>query len=119
MGEREKFEDIESWRKARKLVGDLYRVTGRFSKDYSLRDQIRRAGMSIMLNIAGGFGRQPDREFAQFLFIALASVAEIQSALYVALDHKYVEETSFRNLYNQCSEVARLISGFIKYLRKT
>lgn len=72
-----------------------------------------------MLNIAEGFGRRTDKEFAQFLFIALGSVAEVQSALYVALDQKYVEEFVYQDLYNQCSEVARLISGFIKYLRKT
>jgi four helix bundle protein len=120
MGNVEKFEDIESWKKARTLVGQIYRVTsnGRFSKDYALRDQIRRASISIMLNIAEGFGRRTDREFSQFLFIALGSAAEVQSALYVALDEKYIDEVMFQDMYNRCSEVARLISGFIKYLRK-
>lgn len=121
MGNIEKFEDIESWKRARKLAGDVYRVTsdGRFSKDFGLRDQVRRASISIMLNIAEGFGRRTDKEFGQFLFIALGSAAEVQSALYIALDQKYIDESAFQDLYNQCSEVARLISGFIKYLRKT
>ncbi len=121
MGNIEKFEDIESWKKARRLVGNVYRLTsgGRFSKDYGLRDQIRRAAISIMLNIAEGFGRRTDKEFSQFLFIALGSIAEVQSALYIALDQQYIDEPVFQDLYNQCSEVARLISGFIKYLRKT
>ena len=121
MNKIEKFEDIESWKKARKLVGDVYRITndGKFSKDFGLRDQIRRAAISIMLNVAEGFGRRTDKEFGQFLFIALGSVAEVQSALYVALDQKYIDEPAFQTLYGQSSEVARLISGFIKYLRKT
>jgi four helix bundle protein len=121
MGNIEKFEDIESWKKARRLVGDIYRVTsdGRFSKDYGLRDQIQRASISIMLNIAEGFVRRTDKEFAQFLFVALGSAAEVQSALYIALDQKYIEEPAFQDLYNQSSEVARIVSGFIKYLRKT
>jgi four helix bundle protein len=121
VGNIEKFEDIESWKKARKLVGDIYRVTsdGRFSKDFALHDQIRRASISIMLNIAEGFGRRTDKEFAQFLFVALGSAAEVQSALYIALDQKYIDEPAFQDLYNRSSEVARMISGFIKYLRKT
>jgi four helix bundle protein len=121
MGSIEKVEDIESWKKTRKLVGEISRVTsdGRFSKDFGLRDQIRRAAISIMLNIAEGFGRRTDKEFAQFLFVALGSVAEVQSALYIALDQKYVDEPAFQDVYNQSSEVARMVSGFIKYLRKT
>ena len=121
MGNIERFEDIESWKKARIFVGNVYRITGdgKFSRDFGLRDQMRRASISIMLNIAEGFGRRIDREFGQFLFIALGSVAEIQSALYIALDQEYVNEEEFEDLYTKCSEVARLISGFIKYLRKT
>ncbi len=120
MGDIEKFEDIESWKKARKFVGDIYRVTseGKFSRDFSLRDQIRRAAISIMLNISEGFGRRTDKEFGQFLFVALGSVAEVQSALYIALDQQYIDEVTFRDLYERSNEVARLISGFIKYLRK-
>ncbi len=69
-----RFEYIEAWEKARKLVGAIYELTnsGRFSKDYALRDQIRRAATSIMLNIAEGFARRTDKEFAQFLFVAMA-----------------------------------------------
>jgi four helix bundle protein len=120
MGNIEKFEDIESWKKARILTGQIYDLTsnGRFSKDFALRDQIRRASISIMLNIAEGFGRRTDKEFSQFLFIALGSIAEVQSALYIALDQHYIAEPKFQELYNRSSEVARLISGFIKYLRK-
>ncbi len=121
MGSIRRFEDIESWKRARVLVAELYQITGSgsFSRDFALRDQIRLAGISIMLNIAEGFGRRTDKEFGQHLFVASGSIAEIQSALYIALDQKYIQEEDFRELYDQCSETARLVSGLIKYLRQT
>ena len=84
MGKIERFEDIEAWKNARTLVGGVYEVTnnGKFFKDYALRDQIRRAAISIMLNIAEEFARHTDKEFSQFLFVAHGSLAEVQSALY-------------------------------------
>ena len=117
----ERFEDIEAWKKTRILVGGIYQVTsdGRFTRDFGLRDQIRRASISIMLNIAEGFARRTDKEFAQFLFVAHGSLAEVQSALYIALDQKYLEKEAFNTLYDQCNEISRMISGLIKYLRKT
>lgn len=121
MGTIERFEDIEAWKKARTLVGHIYKVTndGKFTKDFELRNQIRRASISIMLNIAEGFARRTDKEFAQFLFVAHGSIAEIQSALYVAMDQNYVSREQFRVLYDQCNEISKMISGLIKYLRKT
>ena len=118
MGTIKKFEDIEAWKKARDLVKNIYRITeaGKFGKDYSLKDQTRRAATSIMLNIAEGFARKTNKEFRQFLFIAHGSAAEIQAGLYVALDQHYIEEHDFKSLYEQAEEVSRLISGFIKYL---
>lgn len=87
----ERFEDIQAWQKARELVKEVYSVSndGSFSKDFGLRDQIRRAAVSIMLNIAEGFARKTTREFSQFLVIAHGSAAEVQAALYVAIDQKY------------------------------
>jgi four helix bundle protein len=119
MGKITRFEDIEAWKKARELVGNIYEITnnGRFLKDYGLRDQIRRAAISVMLNIAEGFARRTDKEFGQFLFIAHGSLAEIQSALYIALDQKYIDDGSCRQIYEQCDEVSRMLSGFITYLR--
>ena len=114
-----KFEDIEAWKKARLLVKEVYNVTSgtKFARDFALRDQTRRASISIMLNIAEGFARKSDKEFSQFLFIAHGSVAEVQSALYIALDQQYVTKELFQELYNECLDISRMISGLIKYLR--
>ena len=115
----ERFEDIQAWQKARELVKSVYRITSRggFAKDYSLKDQIRRASVSIISNIAEGFARQTNKEFSQFLHIALGSVAEVQSQLYVAQDLNYVSKEEFGRIYELSSEVARLVTGFIKYLQ--
>jgi len=114
-----RFEDIEAWKKARILVKEVYKVTaeGKFSKDFSLKDQIRRAAVSIISNIAEGFSRQTDQEFVQFLHIAKGSTSEVQSQLYIALDLGYISQEEFSKLYNQADEVARLVTGFIKYLK--
>ncbi len=121
MGKFEKFEEILAWQKGRELVGDVYEVTAgsNFPRDFGLRDHIRRASVSIMLNIAEGFARRTNKEFSQFLFIAHGSVAEVQSALCIALDQKYISRESFEKLYSHCSEVPRMISGLIKYLCST
>ena len=117
----EKFEDIQAWQKARELVRVIYEVTskGTFAKDYSLKDQIKRASVSVMSNIAEGYARQTDKEFNQFLHIALGSVAEVQSQLYIALDLSYVSKEEFNRIYELSSEVARLTTGFAKYLKGT
>jgi len=114
-----RFEDIEAWKKARNLVKEIYSVTskGHFVKDYSLKEQIRRASVSIVSNIAEGFSRQTDREFIQFLYMAKGSVSEVQSQLYVASDLDYLRKDEFSKLYNDADEVAKLISGFIRYLK--
>lgn len=115
----DRFEDIKAWQKAKELANHIYAVTnkGDFAKDYSLKEQIRRASISAMSNIAEGYARQTDREFAQFLYIALGSIAELQSQLYLAQDLNYISKEEFDRLYEQGTEVARLITGFIKYLQ--
>ena len=114
-----RFEDIEAWKKARVLVKEVYQTTGegKFAKDFSLRDQIRRAAVSIISNIAEGFSRQTDQEFVQFLYITKGSTSEVQSQLYAALDLDYINREEFERLYDEADQVARLISGFIKYLK--
>ncbi len=115
----ERFEDIEAWQKGRELVKEIYQLSagGGLSKDFGLRDQIRRAAVSIISNIAEGFARQTDKEFVQFLYMANGSVAEVQSQLYVASDLSYLSQDEFIRLYSKADEVARLISGFIRYLK--
>jgi len=116
----ERFEDIQAWQRARMLVKKVYFVSnsGLFAKDFGLRDQIRRAAVSIMLNIAEGFARKTNREFIQFLVIAHGSAAEVQAALYVALDQEYLAETEFKALYGLADETSKMILGFMNYLRK-
>lgn len=117
----EKFEDIEAWQKARFLNKEIYRITNGtiFSKDFSLRDQVRRASISIMANIAEGFGRRGDRAFKNYLDIAHASSAELQSHLYIALDLEYISEEEFSGFYRQNDEISKMIQGFKRYLMKT
>lgn len=118
MAKIERFEDIQAWQKARELTRKIYEVTGKrsFTQDFSLKDQIRRAAISIMLNIAEGFARQSHQEFKRFLFISHGSAAEVQSALYIALDQHYINESEFQLLYRDVDEVSRMIAGFIRYL---
>ena len=115
----EKFEDIQAWQKARELVRDIYQTTneGDFARDYSLKDQIRRASVSIMSNVAEGYARQTGREFIQFLYIALGLAAEVQSQLYIARDLRYLSQEEFDKIYGLAGETAKLITGFIKYLK--
>ena len=117
----EKFEDIEAWQKARELTREIYRVTnqGAFAKDFGLRDQIRRASVSIMSNIAEGFGRGGNREFIQFLSMAKGSVSEVQAQLYVAVDAGYLTKDQFQQLYSLSQSTGNLIGGFIRYLTKS
>jgi four helix bundle protein len=119
MSKIERFEDIIAWQKARSVNNEIYEFSsnGRFSKDFALKDQILRASNSIMLNIAEGFGRRSNKEFIQCLVIAHGEASEIQSALYIALDRKYISEELFEKLYSDCAELSKIIMGFIKYLR--
>ncbi len=109
----EKFEDLIAWQKARQLTKDIYKVTkqGEFSKDFGLRDQIRKSAASIMSNLAEGFERGGRSEFHQFLVIAKGSCAELRSQLYVALDAGYIDEETFDNLDELAKEASRLVGG--------
>ena len=109
----ERFEDLIAWQKARELTRNIYKITkqGEFHKDFGLRDQIRRASVSVMSNIAEGFERGSRSEFHQFLVIAKGSCAELRSQLYVALDTEYIDMEIFNNLDALARETSRLIGG--------
>ena len=115
----ERFEDLEVWQKARDVVNTVYQASsaGTFSRDYALRDQIRRAVVSIPSNIAEGFSRHSNKEFIQFLFISKGSVAEVQSQLYAALDQDYISQEAFDSTYERLEVVAKQLSRFITYLK--
>lgn len=115
----ERFEDIEGWKKARVLTKLVYSFTRKdlFKKDYGLKDQITRASVSIMLNIAEGFDGGSDAEFARFLSYAQRSATEVMSCLYVAHDNEYISEEEFKHAYDLSGEARRLVGGLIKYLK--
>jgi four helix bundle protein len=121
MSKIEKFEDIVAWQKARELTREIYAHTkiGPFAKDFGLRDQIQRASVSTMANVAEGFDRGGDKEFIQFLSVSKGSCGEVKSHLYVALDQQYISPAQFTQLYNSSDEVGRLLSGFMGYLRQS
>ena len=122
MGKFNSFEEILSWQKARALSAEIYRITKlneSFNGDYSLKDQIRRASVSITSNIAEGFERQTTKEFIRFLYIAKASAGEVRSQLYVAFDVDYITKNEFEELKKKVNEVSKLISGLLKYLQAT
>ena len=89
-----------------------------FSRDFELRNQIRRAAGSVMHNIAEGFDAGSDAEFSRFLRIARRSASEVQSQLYLALDRKYITENDLREVYDMATETKKLINGFIANLKK-
>ncbi|MEW6125737.1 MAG: four helix bundle protein [Acidobacteriota bacterium] len=115
-----KFEDIKAWQKAREVTRTIYELTAndRFARDFGLRDQIRRAAVSIMANIAEGFGRHSDKEFSYFLSMSHGSIAEVQSHLYIALDLRYIEQKDFSMLYRSLDETSRMTLALAQHLRK-
>lgn len=117
-----RFEDLECWKESRQLTKQIYDALHQntpWQKDVRLCGQIQGAAVSVMANIAEGFVRHSDREFVQFLFVAMASAAEVQSHLYVAVDQHYLAQEKFDSIYAQAAKTSRIISGLIKHLRKT
>ena len=116
------FEDITAWQKARSLTKAIYALTEKnnsFCRDFDLVRQARRCAVSTMSNIAEGFERDGNREFVNFLSIAKGSCGELRSHLYTALDQDYVSRDEFEQLRNQATEVSRVITGLMTYLRRS
>ena len=116
----QRFEDLIAWQKARELNREIYRLTntGAFARDYGLRDQIRRAAVSISSNIAEGFDRSSRAEFHRFVAIAKGSCAEVQSQLYLALDVGYLGQEEFEGLLARAKEVAKILGGLRASLKQ-
>ena len=110
-----KFEDIVAWQKSKDLTLSIYRVY-KNNKDYGFRDQIQRAAVSIMNNIAEGFERNGNKEFGRFLYIAKASCCEVRSMLYLSLELKYISKSEFEEMHDLSTQISRMLSGFIKTL---
>ncbi len=115
------FEDLEVWKEARRLTREIYRLTqdGKFSRDFGLREQIRRAAVSVMSNIAEGFERGGNQEFIQFLYVAKGSCGDVRSQLYVALDQGYVGQAEFDEVTKLARRLSIMITNFIDYLKSS
>ena len=116
-----RFEDIEAWQLSRKLLTILYDISRNsgLGKDYALRDQITRAALSIMSNIAEGYERDSPREFIHFLTIAKGSAGEVRSQLYVVFDAGYITQEVFSDLYEQIVQIIVKLSHLSSYLKST
>lgn len=117
----ERFEDIEAWKCSREIVNLVYEMSrnDRFARDFALVNQIRRAAISILSNIAEGFERNGDKEFVQFLSIAKGSCGEVRTQLYVALDQEYIDAVSFTKVEDKLVQTSRMLSGLVNYLKQS
>jgi four helix bundle protein len=113
MAKFESFEDMLVWQKSKILVLDIYKAFNN-NKDYSFRDQICRAAVSVMNNIAEGYERKGNKEFVKFLYIAKGSCAEVRSMLYLGIDLGYIQKMEFEKTYNQSLEISKMLSSLIK-----
>jgi len=113
------FEDLSIWKLSRELTDRIYKITssGEFSRDFGLRDQIRRASVSIMSNIAEGFERGGNQEFSQFLSVAKGSCGEVRSQLYVAMDQGYITQKDSEQLIDDFKKLSIMINNFMEYLK--
>lgn len=116
----QRFEDIQAWQEARALVKMIYVLTSKeqIAKDFGMKDQIRRASVSAMTNIAEGFDCESKLEFSRFLGIARRSAVEVQSLLYAAMDTRYINQAEFDLHYEQARKTKALIGGFKHSLGK-
>jgi four helix bundle protein len=114
-------EEIEAWQKARALVQEIYKISNQteFSRDFALKNQIRKAAISIMSNIAEGYERSGNKEFSQFLSIAKGSIGEVRSQLYASMDQKYITLQVFERINQILLETGKMIGGMINYLSRT
>ncbi len=112
------FKDLDVTQKGRELVKEIYLITneGNFKRDYAFKDQIRRASISIISNIAEGKGRGSKKDFAKFLFIARGSCTEVQAQLLIAGDLEYIQRTKYIELADKCEEIEKMLTGLTKHL---
>jgi four helix bundle protein len=115
------FEDLIAWQHARALNRTVYELTrkGTPARDRAYTDQIRRASLSVMNNIAEGFERGSRKEFARFLHIARGSAGEVRSLLYVATDEQYASAEQLKELFRICEECSRTIWGLARSVERT
>ena len=116
----ETFEDIPVWKMAKDFSSRIYSIVQKsFGNDYVMIRQLTRASLSIPLNIAEGFERASNKEFAHFINIAKGSAGEVRTILYIAYDNNYLTNEEFINLKNQITEISKQLSAFRSYLIRT
>jgi four helix bundle protein len=113
----ERFEDVDSWKEARLLVSDTYRILAN-CRDFGFKSQMQRAAVSVMSNIAEGFDRGSNRELVQYLIISRGSVSEVKSLAYAGLDIGHVDNKAFEAIKNRCIKLINLLNGFIRFLKE-
>ena len=116
-----RFEDLECWQEARKLVRLIYRFAGKgsFARDFELKSQIVRSSVSAMANIAEGFHRKSNKDLMKFLDYSRSSVAETLSHCFVAYDLEYINENEMQNVKQQCDVIWKKVNSFITYLNRS
>lgn len=112
----ERFEDVDSWKEARLLVSEVYKLLDN-CRDYGFKDQIQRATVSVMSNIAEGFDRGSNREFVQYLIVSRGSLSEVKSLTYAALDIGYFDHAAFEAVIARCNKISNILNGFIRFLK--
>jgi len=119
MAQINRFEELEVWKVAMNLCTKIYSLTNQdtFSKDYGLKDQIRRSAVSVPSNISEGYERDSQRQFIYFLVIAKGSCGELRTQLTIANNLKYIDNEKYKNLINECISVSKQLAGFINYLK--
>lgn len=119
MSKIDRFEDLDCWKKSRELVNLIFDICENQmkNKDFSTQDQIKRAALSTMNNIAEGFGRYSNKEFIRFLEYSAASSMEIRSMLYILFDRKYIDENEFEKCYKLTNDLTNITLGLIRYLK--
>ncbi len=109
------FEDLIVWQQAQKLTLDIYKLF-KTNKDYGFKDQIQRASVSIMNNIAEGFGYRTNKEFIRYLYISKGSCSEVRSMLYLAVQLEYISEEDQKEKRTLTIEISKMLTGLIKSL---
>lgn len=112
----EKFEDIQAWQKAKEMSILVYQTFSN-SKDYGFKDQIQRASVSVMNNIAEGFERKGNKELSRFLYISKGSCGEVRSMLYLATELRYISQKDVDRIYDLSLEISKMLAGFISKIQ--
>ncbi len=120
MGQTKQLEDMEVWQAAKQVVTEVYRLTrdGALAKDYGFKDQLQRAAVSIMANVADGYERGGNRELIQFLYLAKGSAAQTRSLVHAAKDLGYLSEEQRSSMLERLVSIGRQLGGFIRYLEQ-